>query len=273
MLVDHSSAFHPPAIFECILLGGVGDITKCHPGVANDTVIKGPFRLQFQQDKQYLLRVINTSYKTGFVFSIDNHNLQVVSADFVPIHPYSTNAIRVNIGQRYNVIVKASPRNSTDSTFWIRTYSACGGITPPGPDYMKTGVISYGTSPGPDPTSDPWPEANPSDCKDEPLASIQPIVPWNPPGPSNSDVPRSIQFGKPPPDLPGLDLAISPETIFAPMQASWGSPTFVNLDNTEWSNLSVVVQEEFSAALNNDDFNKTSATTDWVNFVTLSSKS
>ena len=172
----------------------------------------------------------------------------------------------MNIGQRYNVIVKASPIGSTDSTFWIRTYSACDGILPPGQNYMETGVISYGSSPGPDPTSQPWPNANPSDCADEPLASIQPIVPWNPPGPSNSDVPRVIQFGSPPSGLPKLDYAISPSTVLpniTPLQVEWNNPTFINLDNTNWSNLSVIVQEEYSANFNN----QTSVTSKWVHII------
>ena len=35
-----------------------------------------------------MLRLINTSTATQFVFSIDKHILQVVEADFVPIEPY-----------------------------------------------------------------------------------------------------------------------------------------------------------------------------------------
>ena len=53
---------------------------------------------------------------------------------------------------------------------------------------MNTGIISYDNSTGPDPTSTQWPNAQSKECKDEPLLNIQPIVPWSPPGPSNSDV-------------------------------------------------------------------------------------
>src|SRR5579862_3946886 len=119
---DHNSAFNHSPSNPCILLGGVGNITKCYPKVAAETEIKGPFRLSFQRGKRYLLRVINTSYGAGFIFSIDNHEMSVISADFVPITPYSTTALRVNIGQRYNIVVKANPINSSDTNFWIRTF-------------------------------------------------------------------------------------------------------------------------------------------------------
>jgi FtsP/CotA-like multicopper oxidase with cupredoxin domain len=264
---DHSSAFNDSSSYPCILLGGVGDITKCYPGKANDTEIKGPFRLSFQKGKQYLLRVINTSYGAGYTFSIDNHEMWVVSADFVPITPYNTTALRVNIGQRYNIVVVANPINSSDTNFWIRTYQSCGDVPDGlGKYYMNTGIISYDNSTGPDPTSTQWSNAQSPDCKDEPLQSILPIVPWNPPGPSNSDVARTISMGSPPPNLTNLNYAIYPEgSKFQPLQAQWGNPTFINLQNTNWPNLSVIVPENFSADFNN----VTSYTSKWASFSPL----
>ena len=265
---DHNSAFNESSRDPCILLGGVGDITKCYPDKANDTEIKGPFRLRFQKNKKYLLRVINTSYETGFTFSIDNHVMWVVSADFVPIKPYSTTAIRVNIGQRYNIVVEANAtNNSADTHFWIRTYqspcgsvgcpSRCGSVGCLGCEYMNTGIISYDDSPRPTPSSTQWPNAKASDCKDEPLASIQPIVPWHPPPPSNSDLPRIIFRGK----SGHLFYSISPNASdFQPHQTQWDNPTFLNLENTNWPKLSVIVPEDFSGNFNNE----TSITTDWA---------
>ena len=248
-------------------MGGVGDITKCYPGTINDTEIKGPFRLSFQKGQRYLLRVINTSYGAGFTFSIDNHEMWVVSADFVPITPYNTTAIRVNIGQRYNIVVVANPISSSDTNFWIRTHqSPCGSVDNLGPNYMNTGIISYDNSTGPDPTTTEWPNANPNDCKDEPLLKIQPIVTWSPPPPSNSDVPRVISFGDPPPGLPNLAYAMFPtNSDFQPLQAQWGNPTFINLQSTIFPNLSVIVPEDFSADFNN----VTSFTSKWVSFSPL----
>lgn len=51
------------------------------------------------QGKKYLLRIINTSLDTDYIFSIDNHNFTVISSDFVPIIPYNTSNIAVAIGK------------------------------------------------------------------------------------------------------------------------------------------------------------------------------
>ena len=48
-----------------------------------------------------MLILINTSVDTTFVFSIDNHILEVIEADFVPIVPYNTTNILVGIGKRF----------------------------------------------------------------------------------------------------------------------------------------------------------------------------
>ena len=52
-----------------------------------------------QQGKKYLLRLINTSVDTTFVFSIDDHWLNVITADFVPIIPYKVDHIVIGIGR------------------------------------------------------------------------------------------------------------------------------------------------------------------------------
>lgn len=50
------------------------------------------------QGARYLLRLINTSVDTTFIFSIDSHNLTVMSSDFVPIHSYTTDHVVIGIG-------------------------------------------------------------------------------------------------------------------------------------------------------------------------------
>jgi FtsP/CotA-like multicopper oxidase with cupredoxin domain len=46
------------------------------------------------------MRIINTAVDTAFVFTIDDHSLEVIEADFVPIEPYTTPKILVGIGMR-----------------------------------------------------------------------------------------------------------------------------------------------------------------------------
>ena len=67
--------------------------------------------------KKYLLRLINTSVENSIRVSLDNHELTLVTADFVPIHPIKTNWILLAIGQRYNVIFTANQR---PGNYWFR---------------------------------------------------------------------------------------------------------------------------------------------------------
>ena len=80
-----------------ILLNGKGRYNNSDP----DHPIGLPERYSkvFQRGKRYLLRIINTSLDTTFVFAIDGHNVTVIGNDFVPIVPYNTNSVLVGIGQ------------------------------------------------------------------------------------------------------------------------------------------------------------------------------
>ena len=239
-----------------------------------NATIPGPFTLNVQKGQRYLLRVINTAYDSGFTFSIDDHEFLVVSADFVPITPYPAKSIHVNIGQRYNIIVDANPVNSSDTSFWIRTYStACGRaictvkskrcLNPVGPDYMKTGVIVYDNSTAPTPTSSPWPDALDLTCKDEPLKSIQPVVPWTVPSPSASAIQRTILFNGSFSNQ-NLFFGIDNATVgFQPLQVPWGNPTFLGLENSTWSDYAVLLNEDYSGNFSNT----TSFTPSWVSFL------
>lgn len=51
-------------------------------------------------------------------FMIDNHTLEVISTDFVPIVPYNTTNLSIGLGQRYDVIVQA--KEQTSGNFWLR---------------------------------------------------------------------------------------------------------------------------------------------------------
>ena len=59
------------------------------------------------QGKKYLMRIINTSVDTTYIFAIDNHNFTVISSDFVPIVPYNATNVTVAIGMSCQMTVKA----------------------------------------------------------------------------------------------------------------------------------------------------------------------
>ena len=112
----HESAFdalmqglsHPD-----VLLNGRGNVINFNTASKSTTPVKAPYHISFdgpvpgRKNKRYLLRIINTSFDTIFVFSINHHELTIVSADFVPILP-DKRPVLVGIGQRYNIIVEAN---------------------------------------------------------------------------------------------------------------------------------------------------------------------
>jgi len=67
--------------------------------------------------KKYRLRLINTSVDNNIRVSLDNHQFQVITSDFVPIKPFYTNWVLLGIGQRYDVIINA---NQTAGNYWFR---------------------------------------------------------------------------------------------------------------------------------------------------------
>lgn len=73
----------------------------------------------FEKGKKFLLRLINTSSDGMQKFSIDNHTLTVVSQDFVPIEPYTTNVVTLGVAQRAEVVVEAV--GSSDGAYWMRS--------------------------------------------------------------------------------------------------------------------------------------------------------
>ncbi|KAI1496051.1 multicopper oxidase [Biscogniauxia marginata] len=84
------------------------------------------FNVSFASDTTYRMRLVNAAVDTHFKFSIDNHTMQVIATDLVPIEPYTTTVLDIGMGQRYDIIVTADQSSVADS-FWMRAIpqSAC----------------------------------------------------------------------------------------------------------------------------------------------------
>ncbi|KAK3379063.1 multicopper oxidase-domain-containing protein [Lasiosphaeria ovina] len=160
-----------------ILINGIGEFGF---GPKRDKL-----NLTLDSGNDHLLILINTAVDTTFVFSIDNHTMKVVEADFVPIVPYETDHIKIGIGQRYHVIVHgldkpfAAERNGN---YWMRVVPArkCSKFAF-GPD-EQMGIIRYNTS-----TQDPLSEPPLYDinCADEPYDKLRPYLNWTVGNPVN----------------------------------------------------------------------------------------
>ncbi|KAI9653651.1 MAG: hypothetical protein M1821_006998 [Bathelium mastoideum] len=264
----HNSAFaaqyDPPGPLKpTLLLNGTGNVTRFN--YANTSSIPLPYTLVFEKQtdprpKRYLLRLINVSFDTTFIFSIDNHLLRVISADFVPIRNYTKSSVLIGIGQRYNVIVDADPLNAPVDMkdFWIRAqiadcfFQTHDGTYPDG--YDKAGILRYDGSSTSEPTSRAWTNFNYT-CSDEPYSKLHPIVPWIVGDPANNqsvgDNPsvgeqRDVTGGTASWPRAGLDLRNHSSPTFNPLRINYGDPTFLNLNKTSnWSDPLVIVPESY----------------------------
>lgn len=75
-----------------------------------------------QPDSVYRLRILNAASGLTERLSIDGHNLTVVAVDGHPVVPYEVQEIWIYVAQRYDVIVRTLPANSSLSlrNYWIR---------------------------------------------------------------------------------------------------------------------------------------------------------
>lgn len=222
-----------------------------------------------RRPKRYLLRLINTSFDSTFVFSIDNHWLQIVTADFVPIESYFNTSVLIGIGQRYNVIVEANPLAGDanpvpdDGNFWIRTFIAdnCG-IKPGGKGYEQTGILRYNHTSMATPKSLPWTKIS-KRCSDETYTSLRPKLPWYV-GPAanakNSDHLAGEQFNvifdpdaKKKPEFKDYPLATfslqpSGDSLFTPLQINYSNPVLMHLGESKntYPSKWVVIPENYT---------------------------
>ena len=161
------------------LLNGRGYFNCTLAGYSDDECDEPPpiYQTVFKRGRKYLLRLINSSTATHFIFTIDKHILQVITSDYVAIEPYYAESILVAIGQRYEVVVAANPSNSLipieDQNYWIRTVPAyyCGRMHWPNPEI---GIIRYNSG-SKTPTSTQY--KFDTTCADEPSESLKPVVP------------------------------------------------------------------------------------------------
>ncbi|KAL8790997.1 MAG: hypothetical protein Q9195_006071 [Heterodermia aff. obscurata] len=275
---SHNSAFEAIQLSEnqfrnaSILLNGKGNATRYN---STTTPLKfthdipEPHTIYFDSKKingrprRYLLRLINTSFASSFIVTIDHHRMQVVTADFVPIHSYTTKSVMVAIGQRYHVIVEADPESYDDpehpytkeKNFWIRTYQAgCTDFEPvPKHGYSKVGILRYNGAPKKEPTTKRWPGIV-KECADEYYEHLKPVHPWyvgDKPANDKHGIGENLTifFDQQPSIFPLAlsTLAGENESDFRPFDINYGDPTFLNLNYTgEWNPLSVVLPENYT---------------------------
>ncbi|WPH03581.1 Laccase-2 [Acrodontium crateriforme] len=132
------------------------------------------FEMSVESGSTYRLRLVNPSIDSFMDFSIDNHTLQVIAMDFVPITPYTTDVIGLGPGQRYDVLITAD-QSSVASDFWLRAVPDTFCSENDNTDDIK-GIVHYGSSTG-TPTTSAWTTDDAYlACADPPVASLVPFV-------------------------------------------------------------------------------------------------
>ena len=112
--------FHAPPFSDSNLINGKMDYDcKLAPAGVACTPNAGISKFKFHSGKTHRLRLINAGAEAIQRFTIDNHVLTVIANDFVPIKPYDTNMVTLGIGQRTDVLVKATGK-PTDAV-WMRS--------------------------------------------------------------------------------------------------------------------------------------------------------
>lgn len=94
--------------FQSALINGKGRM-------AGDTT-SPPATLEVKKGETVRLRLINGSSTYALRFRIDGHPLTVIASDGAPVQPVTVDNLVVNIGERFDVLLKADQ----DGAHWVR---------------------------------------------------------------------------------------------------------------------------------------------------------
>ncbi|ORY70450.1 Cupredoxin [Pseudomassariella vexata] len=127
------------------------------------------FNTSFVSGTSYRMRLVNAAVDTHFKFSIDNHTMQVIASDLVPITPYNTTVLDIGMGQRYDIIITADQADVA-SNFWMRAIPQSSCSENDNSDDIR-GIIYYDTIGTPETSAYDYTDS----CDDE-TANISPYI-------------------------------------------------------------------------------------------------
>ena len=97
-----------------------------------------------EERKNYRFRLIGTQSLYAYKFSIDEHNLIVISTDGSLIEPIETQFIIIHIGERYDFILKANKPREEVEDYWIRAETLEVDINSNSLPYRSLGHVAEG---------------------------------------------------------------------------------------------------------------------------------
>ncbi|KAK3669926.1 laccase, multicopper oxidase, benzenediol:oxygen oxidorectuctase [Recurvomyces mirabilis] len=128
-------------------------------------------KVSIKSGKKYRLRLINMSVDNYIRVTLDNHVMQVMTSDFIPVKSFYTETLLVAIGQRYDVVITA---NQTAGSYWFRADVATDCLS--GNNFKGLAVWTYDSVTAATPTSSAY--ANPAQCIEPSQAApywVQPV--------------------------------------------------------------------------------------------------
>ncbi|KAE8330214.1 Cupredoxin [Aspergillus sergii] len=163
---------------ELVLEASTGGPPTAPNGLINGTNTYGTlgsrFETTFAAGTRYRIRLVNAAADNHFRFMIDNHTMEVIATDFVPIHPYNTTQLSIGMGQRYDIIVTAKELDSGD--FWLRAIPQEACSETDAVDNIK-GIIRYNSSSTAEPTTSAYSYTD--SCSDEASSDLVPYLAIN----------------------------------------------------------------------------------------------
>ncbi|OJJ38260.1 hypothetical protein ASPWEDRAFT_734450 [Aspergillus wentii DTO 134E9] len=164
---------------ELVLQAATGGPPTAPNGLINGTntyndTLGSRFETVFEANTRYRIRLVNAAADNHFRFTIDNHTLEVIANDFVPIVPYNTTTLSIGMGQRYDIIVTS--KDLTTGNFWLRAIPQEACSETDAVDNVK-GIIRYDNSSTTDPTTSAYSYTD--SCADESPSNLVPYLAIN----------------------------------------------------------------------------------------------
>ncbi|KAI5794996.1 multicopper oxidase-like protein [Geopyxis carbonaria] len=191
----------------------------------------------FTAGKRYRIRLVNAAVESHWKFTIDGHNMTVMANDLVPIVPFTTEILRIGMGQRYDIIVTAS--GDADTNYWLRAVPQTTCSENRNAADIR-GIIRYSSaSTTEDPTTSAYDAMSDDDCDDMDMSLLVPYL-------SKS---VTLSSGETEDD----DLAITNNKVNGlfkwyiggtTMAVEWADPTLLQVWNNEttWESQSGVIE-------------------------------
>lgn len=152
----------------------------------SNSTLGSRFEVGFEAGQKYRLRLVNAAASNHFRFMIDDHEMEVISTDFVAIHPYNTTQLSIGAGERYDVVVTASQSSSGDGNFWLRAIPQLNCTKTTNVDnvlgivrYQSDDTTSSTTTDTSLPTTTAY--AYTDSCEDELASNLVPYLSYSPP--------------------------------------------------------------------------------------------